>query len=72
MRGGRHAKAGMSDTSEDRTELVITRRPGQSLWLNTASGEIKITQLARWRLAIEAPKDVTVLRSERRPGNGAP
>jgi sRNA-binding carbon storage regulator CsrA len=56
----------MAESSEDRTELVITRRPGQSLWLRTASGEIKITQLARWRLSIEAPRDVTVVRSERR------
>lgn len=56
----------MSDTSEDRAELVLTRRPGESVWLETRNGLIKITQLARWRMAIQAPRDVVVSREEAR------
>ena len=48
----------------NRSQLVITRRPGQSVIIETDDGLIRITQLSRWRIAIEAPATVTVSRAE--------
>ena len=55
----------MAEDKEDRKELVITRKPGEAVWLDTRGGSIKITQLARWRLAIQAPPEVIVSREDR-------
>ncbi len=52
------------ESNDNRTELVITRRPGESVWLETLDGKIRITQLTRWRLKIEAPRSVIVIRDD--------
>lgn len=47
--------------------LKIRRRPGEVLILNTADGQVRITfglDGKQIKLAIDAPKNVEVLRSE--------
>ena len=48
----------------DVTDLIVTRRPGQSLLIRTLNGLIRITRLRRNRLSIQSPKDVVILREE--------
>ena len=60
----RHAAARRQTMPSRLTELVLTRRPGQAILLWTRSGLIRIKQLTRGRVSIQAPSDVKILREE--------
>ena len=57
------ATPSVNDPSNNRSQLVLTRRPGQSIVIETLDGQIRVTQLTRWRIAIEAPATVVVRRT---------
>ena len=44
--------------------LVLTRKPGQETLILTAAGLIRVKQLGRSRIAIEAPPGARILRAE--------
>ncbi|HEX5369771.1 MAG TPA: carbon storage regulator [Dehalococcoidia bacterium] len=59
----RKGRAGQPSSSPTKG-LVLTRNAGESVVLNTASGRVRVRVLDHGRLAIEAPKDVLILREE--------
>ena len=47
--------------------LIFGLRPGEAIVIETSDGTIRVVQLPRWRLSIQAPESVDVLRVELTP-----